>query len=227
MKKPTANIILICLLGICIGLPSIAFGYGGGGGGGEGADPTASMGPSTSGGVSWSPNPNGADVMGSSIWDGRPESIHHGPYQPDKAVEDAEAELLQGFDDKTYTPDQVKEQLEWAQRVGIKLSPQALQVLTEINKPPAPTTPSTSDTSGSSQNDKQNEKAAEAVNILNALSQAVKNNGSKSDIERAILGAVAENKWNKLKNKPENKGKSDAQITFDLLNKGLNNLFGK
>jgi hypothetical protein len=59
------------------------------------------------------------------------------------------------------------------------------------------------------------------------LSQAVQNKGSKSDIERAILGAVAENKWNKLKNKPENKGKSDAQITFDLLNKGLNKLFGK
>ena len=226
MKKPNANIILICLLGLCIGFPSIAFGYGGGAGGGsEGTGLFDSMGPSYSGGVSWAPNPNGADVMGSSVWHGRPENIQHGPYQPDKAVEDGEAELLSGFQTGNYTAGQVKEQLEWAQRVGIKLSPQALQTLNQINTPPAPTAPSTSAASGSSRNDKQSEKMADALNVLNAVCQTIKNKGSASDIEGAALGAIAENKLNKLKNKKENKGKSDAQIGFDLLNKALKKLF--
>jgi hypothetical protein len=96
------------------------------------------MAPTASGGVSWAPNPNGADVVGSSIWDGRPANIEHGPYQPDKAVEDAEAELLSGFQSGNYTAQDVKEQLDWAQRVGIKISPQAVKVLHDINNPPAP-----------------------------------------------------------------------------------------
>lgn len=227
MKKPNANIILICLLGLCIGFPSIAFGYGGGAGGGnEGTGLFDSMEPSYSGGVSWAPNPNGADVMGSSVYDGRPENIQHGPYQPGTAVEDAEAELLSGFQTGNYTAGQVKEQLEWAQRVGIKLSPRPCK-LSIRSTPPAPTAPSTSAASGSSQNDKQSEKIADAINIFNAVSQTLKNKGSASDIKRAIARAAVENKWNKLKNKPENKGKSDAQITFDLLNEGLNKFFGR
>lgn len=193
MKKPTAHIILICWLGLCIGLPSIAFGYGGGGGGGEGTDFFASMGPSASGGVSWSPNPNGADVMGSSIWDGRPESIHHGPYQPDKAVEDAEAELLQGLTDGNYTPAQVKEQLEWAQRVGIKISPQALQALDKINNPPAlpkpPAKPSqpSSGSSQSARNQKENDAAALAIKIGATLIELNERGASASDMELAVI----------------------------------------
>jgi len=198
MKKPTINIILICWLGLCIGLPSIAFGYGGGGGGGggggsEGTDLFASMGPSYSGGVSWAPNPNGADVMGSSVWDGRPESIHHGPYQPDKAVEDAEAELLQGLQDGNYTPAQVKEQLEWAQRVGIKISPEALQALDKINNPPAvpkPPAKSSQPSSGSSQsarNQKENEGAALAIKIGATLIDLNKKGASASEMELSII----------------------------------------
>lgn len=148
MPNATAKIVLIGLLLVCFWVPSTVVGYGGGGGGDgdSNTDIFSSAESHASGGVSWAPNPNGSDVMGSSIWDGRPENIHHGPYQPDKAVQDAEAELLEGLKDGNYTPAQVKEQLEWAQRVGIQLSPQAIKKLNEINNPPsaAPAQTSTS-----------------------------------------------------------------------------------
>jgi len=146
MKQPDLRSLLFLLLIISMGCPSTSFGYGGGGGGGGGTeDAFAGMAPTAGGGVSWAPNPNGADVVGSSIWDGRPENIEHGPYQPDKAVQDAEAELLSGFQSGNYTAPDVKKHLGWAQRVGIKISPQAIKVLHAIDNPPVPPkTPATS-----------------------------------------------------------------------------------
>ena len=206
MQNITVKICLCILLLTIFCIPTTVVGYGGGGGGGSGdganntADPFAGMEPLASGGVTWTPNPNGANVRGSSIWSERPENIQQGPYQPDKAVEDAEQELLTGFQSGNYTPQQVKEQLEWAQQVGITLSPQAVKTLEAINHPPAPSSPppTTSNTSRSSRrNEKQNEKAAEIINVLNAVSQAVKNKGSASDIENAAIGAIVQNKLNK------------------------------
>ncbi|GEM_PF-1093553 len=224
MPKTTAQIMFISLLLVCFCVPSTVVGYGGGGS--EGTDAFASMEPQASGGVSWAPNPNGADVMGSSIWDGRPENIQQGPYQPDKAVEDAEAELLQGLDGGKYTPQQVKEQLEWAQRVGIKLSPQAIKKLNQIKNPPAKPSKTSSSSSLEARNQKQNEKANDFINIFNAVSKAHRNGGSASDIEAAAISAGLKNKWNRIKNKKENQGKSDVEIVSDQINKGLKKFFG-
>jgi len=194
MPKTTAKIVFIGLLLVCFCVPSTVVGYGGGGS--EGTDAFASMEPQASGGVSWAPNPNGSDVMGSSIWDGRPESIQQGPYQPDKAVQDAEAELLEGLKDGNYTPAQVKEQLEWAQRVGIKLSPGALQALDKINNPPVspkpPAKPSqpSSGSSLSTRNQKENEAAALAIKIGAALIDLNKRRAPASDMELAIIFGI-------------------------------------
>ena len=59
-------------------------------------------------------------------------------------MEDAEAELLSGYQSGTYTAEEVKAHLEWAQRVGIKISNQAQQTLKNILAPPSkPSPPST------------------------------------------------------------------------------------
>ncbi|MBN2516173.1 MAG: hypothetical protein JXC33_09095 [Deltaproteobacteria bacterium] len=104
-----------------------AVAYGGGGGSGG----VSQAGDSSFGGgaVSWSSNPNGLDVMGSSIWHGRPENLEKGPYQPGKAVEDAEQDLLNGFKRGEYTKEEVKENLLWAKKAGIHISNEAQKVL--------------------------------------------------------------------------------------------------
>lgn len=110
-----------------------AFAYGGGGsGGGVSQVEDSSFG---GGAVSWSKNPNGLDVMGSSIWHGRPENIEKGPYQPGKAVEDAEQDLLEGFKRGEYTKEEVKENLLWAKKAGIHISNEAQKVLDGISAP--------------------------------------------------------------------------------------------
>lgn len=98
---------------------------GGEGGGGIGPQEE----PSFWRAVSWAPNPNGADVMGSSIWSGRPESIEKGPYQEGRAVEDAEQELLDGFRRGQYSAWDVVENIMWAERVGIPVSNQAWETM--------------------------------------------------------------------------------------------------
>jgi len=120
---------------------SAAHSYGGGGNGGGGDVGWAAQEDDSFGGgaVSWAPNPNGADVIGSSIWRGRPESLEKGPYQRNKAVEDAEQDLLDGFKNGQYTAEEVKENLRWAQRVGIAISDEAKKTLESIvNPPPKP-----------------------------------------------------------------------------------------
>lgn len=141
MKKAICNLVHVCFLGALIFCPTISLATGGGGGGGNDRDnifnnPSApeyfgSMG----GGVSWTPNPNGPGVFGSSIYDGRPENIEKGPYQSGTAIEDAEALLLAGYVAGNYTPQDVKEQLAWAEKVGLTISDKAQNTLDLINKP--------------------------------------------------------------------------------------------
>jgi len=111
-----------------------ALAYGGGSGGGVSQAEDSSFG---GGAVSWSENPNGLDVMGSSIWHGRPESLEKGPYQPGKAVEDAEQDLLDGFKRGEYTKEEVKENLLWAIKAGIHISNEAQGVLDGLSSPTA------------------------------------------------------------------------------------------
>jgi hypothetical protein len=122
IKKTVMIIFVLCFLLS----PNSAFAYGGGGGGGGSDSEEFSSG---GGAVSWSKNPNGLDVMGSSIWHGRPENLRKGPYQPGTAVEDAEQDLLDGFKNKEYTKEEVKENLLWAKKAGIHISNEAQQVL--------------------------------------------------------------------------------------------------
>lgn len=89
--------------------------YGGGGGGGGGAGGGAEDHEHASGGVSWTPNPNGEGVIGSSVWRGpRPE----GPFQDDKSIQDALDDLVSGMGSE-FTDEQVKANMDWAQRAGV------------------------------------------------------------------------------------------------------------
>ena len=181
MKVNIIKLFLIMSFIITISAPQSGFahsGGGGGGGGGGGAggdggggDVADVLGSGGAWGVSWTPNPNGSDVVGSSIWRGRPENVKQGPYQADTAVEDAEAELLSGYQSGTYTAEEVKTNLEWAQRVGIKISAQAQQALNNILKPPSPpstssTTKSTTQSSSSKLNDKTMDNILIGLDVL-------------------------------------------------------------
>jgi hypothetical protein len=124
IKKTVMIIFVLCFLLS----PNSAFAYGGGGGSGGGSSDSEEF-SSGGGAISWSKNPNGLDVMGSSIWHGQPENLKKGPYQPGTAVEDAEQDLLDGFKNKEYTKEEVKENLLWAKKAGIHISNEAQQVL--------------------------------------------------------------------------------------------------
>ena len=122
------NMILLCLF-VCLIFPvTTVYSYGGGGGDGGGAS-EAEDGFSGGGAVSWSENPNGLDVMGSSIWAGQPENLKKGPYQPGTAVEDAEQDLLDGFKSGEYSSEEVKKNLQWAKKSRIHISSIAQKVL--------------------------------------------------------------------------------------------------
>lgn len=142
MKKAICNLVHVCFLGALILCPTISLAHGGDGGGGGNDRDNIFDNPSASeyfgsmgGGVSWTPNPNGPGVFGSSIYDGRPENIEKGPYQSGTAIEDAEALLLAGYVAGNYTPQDVKEQLAWAEKVGLTISDKAQNTLDLINKP--------------------------------------------------------------------------------------------
>ncbi len=144
MKKTTCNLIFAFLLGLLMFCPATIFAHGGGGGGGGSEDgdgmnaaspPADDYFGSMGGGVSWEPNPNGPGILGSSVYDGRPANIEKGPYQSGTAIEDAEALLLWGYAAGNYTADEVKEQLAWAERVGLTISDKAQQTLEQINNP--------------------------------------------------------------------------------------------
>ena len=143
---------------LCLVLsPNSAFAYGGGGGADISQLEDSSFG---GGAVSWGSNPNGANVRGSSIWHGRPENIEKGPYQADTAVQDAEQDLLDGFNSGEYTADEVKTNLEWAQNVGIAISDEAQQTLDNIKNPPkTPGQPGQF-------TEKQQDKAVKVINYI-------------------------------------------------------------
>ena len=171
MKANIIKLFLIMSVIITISAPQSGFAHSGGGGGcsggdGGGGDVADVLGSGGAWGVSWTPNPNGSDVVGSSIWRGRPENVKQGPYQADTAVEDAEAELLSGYQSGTYTAEEVKTNLEWAQRVGIKISAQAQQALNNILKPPStPSTSSTTKSTTQSSSSKLNDKTMDNIVI--------------------------------------------------------------
>ena len=132
LKMRVMKVVMI-VLAVSLLLPwNSAFAYGGGSGGGVSQAEDNSFG---GGAVSWSSNPNGLDVMGSSIWHGRPENLTKGPYQPDTAVEDAEQDLLDGFKRGEYTSEEVKENLQWAKKAGIHISNEAQKVLDGLSAP--------------------------------------------------------------------------------------------
>ena len=144
MQKITRNFVYVFLMGFLVFCPVTIFAHGGGGGGGGSEDGSAmnDLSPpaddyfgSMGGGVSWEPNPNGPGILGSSIYDGRPANIEKGPYQSGIAIEDAEALLLWGYHAGNYTPNEVKEQLAWAVKVGLNISKDAQATLDLINNP--------------------------------------------------------------------------------------------
>ena len=161
-----------------------AFGYGGGG---TGQEETSFGG----GAVSWTPNPNGVDVMGSSIYSGRPADVEKGPYQKDTAVEDAEEALLEGYKQGTYTADEVKANLEWAQRVGIEISDKAGDLLDELKSPPPKSTPQSKPATATSK-DKQADKIGKVINIIadyNKMKAKQKSTGKKpTQLDLAVIG---------------------------------------
>lgn len=119
--------VVMIVLAVSLLLPwNSAVAYGGGSGGGTSQSDDSSF---SGGAVSWSKNPNGLDVIGSSIWHGRPENLAKGPYQPGAAVEDAEQDLLDGFKSGEYTSEEVKENLQWAKKARIHISSEAQKVL--------------------------------------------------------------------------------------------------
>ena len=102
------RIVVAVTIALSVGLAAptqFAFAYGGGGAGQE----ETSFG---GGAVSWTTNPNGVDVIGSSIYSVQPAVVKKGPYQKDTAVQDAEEALLEGYKQGTYTADEVKTNLE-------------------------------------------------------------------------------------------------------------------
>ena len=109
-------VFIALVLAIALVAPSqsvLAYGGGGGGAGAGGAG--AEDHEHASGGVSWTPNPNGEGVIGSSVWRGpRPA----GPFQADKSIQDALDDLVRGMGSE-FTDDQVKTNMEWAQRAGV------------------------------------------------------------------------------------------------------------
>jgi hypothetical protein len=126
--------LVIIALAISFYLPGFCFAYGGGEGGESGSsDEIEMLHEHAGGGVTWTENPNGADVIGSSVWNGRPAEIERGPYQRGTAVEDAEQALLDGLKTGLYTEEEVKANLEWAVRVNIGISNEAKDILN--NKP--------------------------------------------------------------------------------------------
>ncbi|MBN2515438.1 MAG: hypothetical protein JXC33_05325 [Deltaproteobacteria bacterium] len=211
-KKFTILLTLLMFLLIPV---TTAYAYGGGGsGGGVSQAEDSSFG---GGAVSWAPNPNGADVIGSSIWRGRPENIEKGPYQPGKAVEDAEQDLLDGFRSGQYSADEVKANLAWAQRVGISISNEAQQTLDKINNPPK--TPIKQKTnpgkSGQLTTQQQNNKAANIIKYVNdyyQLKDKRKQQGRK--LTKADLYSIGAK--NAVKDKVPKKIKKYVDKVFDV-----------
>ncbi|HEU17858.1 MAG TPA: hypothetical protein ENO00_00530 [Deltaproteobacteria bacterium] len=206
-------IILLTLI-MCLSVPvTLAYSYGGGSGGGVSQAEDSSFG---GGAVSWAPNPNGADVIGSSIWSGRPENLEKGPYQPDKAVEDAEQELLDGFRSGQYSADEVQTNLEWAQKVGISISNEAQQTLNSIKNPPkTPIKPQTAPVKSGELTTKQQNKAVKVIDIMNEyykLKDKRKEQGrplTKADLYG--LGAKSE-----MKDKVPDEVKKYVDKAFDI-----------
>jgi len=128
-------IVVALALAIALVLPTqsvLAYG-GGGGGGGAGAGAGAEDHEHASGGVSWTPNPNGEGVIGSSVWRGpRPA----GPFQDDKAIQDALDDLVSGMGSE-FTDDQVKANMDWARRAGVLEGVKIPPELTRFVTPPA------------------------------------------------------------------------------------------
>jgi hypothetical protein len=108
--------IAVIVLALAISLTAasntcLAYGGGGGGGGNGGAEDHEHA----SGGVSWTPNPNGEGVIGSSVWRGpRPA----GPFQEDKSIQDALDDLVRGMGTE-FTDEQVRANMDWARRAGV------------------------------------------------------------------------------------------------------------
>jgi len=173
--------IKVIMIAVAVGLMfpwNAAFAYGGGNGSGTSQPEDNSF---SGGAVSWSKNPNGLAVMGSSIWHGRPESLEKGPYQPGKAVEDAEQDLLDGFKNKEYTREEVQENLLWAKRVGIHISNEAQQVLDGLSA-----------TTGSSKGKSQQNKKYLYPNIDHSLYSHIGLGGALPDTTTFALVTLAE-----------------------------------
>jgi hypothetical protein len=125
MRRVTSIIVLILAISLMMPARSVlAYGNGGNGNGDTTEDHEHA-----SGGVSWTPNPNGEGVIGSSVWQGpRPA----GPFQADKSIQDALEDLARGAGTE-YTDKQVRENMEWARRAGllegIEVPPELAQFL--------------------------------------------------------------------------------------------------
>ena len=181
------RIVVAVTIALSVGLVApaqFAFAYGGGGGGQE----DSSFG---GGAVSWTKNPNGVDVIGSSIYSGQPAVVKKGPYQKDTAVQDAEEALLEGYKQGTYTADEVKANLEWAQRAGIQISEKARGLLNKLKSPPPKSTPQSKPTTTTSKN-KQADKIAKVINIIadyNRMKAKQKSTGKKTtQFDLAVIG---------------------------------------
>ena len=129
----TLKIVMVILI-ISLMLPSsFALAHsGGGGGGGDGEDYGNSF--AMGGAVSWGGIPGYPDVMGSSVWDCNPV----GPFQSGTAIEDSVQDLIDGYQDGTYTKDDVRNSLAWAEGVGISVNSKQRGQLDNLMNPPPP-----------------------------------------------------------------------------------------
>ena len=206
---------LLLILAFVIGLiiPGLTSGYGNGGNGGSGA--AAELHEHASGGVSWIPNPNGKDIIGSSVWRGpRPA----GPFEEDTSIQDALDELARGKG-STYSDEDVRKNMEWAKRAGvlrgIKIPPELIPYMEKADPQTAPdkssSTPSTTQKTGTSRRAKRDDKVANYVAIgLNVWAwrdQRIKqgNPPTTAEIEAKVRTEVVKNKVQNLKPRDINK----------------------
>ena len=124
--------IVMAILVISLMLPSGFALACGGGGGGDGDDDGNDF--AMGGAVSWGGIPGYPDVMGSSVWDCNPV----GPFQSGTAIEDSVQDLIDGYQDGTYTKDDVKNSLAWAEGVGISVNSTQRGQLDNLMNPPPP-----------------------------------------------------------------------------------------
>ena len=93
--------------------------------------------------------------------------------------------MLEGYKQGAYTADEVKANLELAQRVGVEISDEARDLLNKLKSPPPQSTPQTA-------KDKQADKLGKIINMVadyNRMKAQQKSTGKQpTQLDLAIIG---------------------------------------